>query len=63
MSHTQLRIHLARLEELEYVLVHAGGGKRRFVYSRANDYDPNLKRAPGHLKGAWRPPKSRRTRN
>jgi hypothetical protein len=55
LSHTQLRIHLTRLEELEYVLVHAGGGKRRFVYSLANEYDPNSKGGAEHLKGGWRP--------
>jgi hypothetical protein len=31
-GHTQLKIHLHRLEELEYVLVHRGGRGQSFVY-------------------------------
>jgi DNA primase len=30
--HTQLKLHLQRLEELEYVLVHRGGRGQSFVY-------------------------------
>jgi hypothetical protein len=31
-GNTQLKIHLHRLEELEYLLVHQGSRGRRFVY-------------------------------
>ena len=30
--HTQLKVHLGRLEELEYLQVHAGGARQRMVY-------------------------------
>ena len=35
MGQTQLRVHLARLVEMEYLLVHAGMRGRRFVYELA----------------------------
>jgi hypothetical protein len=31
-GHTQLKVHLKRLEEMEYLLVHRQQGTRRFVY-------------------------------
>jgi hypothetical protein len=31
-GHTQLKVHLGRLEELEYLHVHAGGARKRIVY-------------------------------
>ncbi len=38
-GNTQLKIHLHRLEELEYVLVHAGGRGQSFVYELAYEGD------------------------
>jgi DNA primase catalytic core len=38
-SQSQLKTHLQRLEELEYLLVHAGGPRRRMIYEL--NYDPN----------------------
>ena len=38
-SDTQLRVHLDRLVELEYVLAHAGRNGQRFVYELAFDGD------------------------
>jgi DNA primase len=38
-GHTQLKIHLHRLEELEYLMVHQGGRGQSFVYE-LNEYDP-----------------------
>jgi hypothetical protein len=34
-GHTQLKVHLGRLEELEYLVVHRGGRGGRFVYELA----------------------------
>jgi hypothetical protein len=46
---TQLKVHLGRLEELEHLLVHAGGARRRMVYELADyAYD-------GHWSGSGRP--------
>lgn len=53
LGHTQLRVHLARLQELEYLLVHAGGGKRRVLYSLL--YDRNLVGVKPDVAGVWRP--------
>jgi hypothetical protein len=36
-GNTQLKVHLKRLEELEYVLVHQGGPGRRMIYELAYD--------------------------
>jgi hypothetical protein len=36
-GHTQLKVHLGRLEELEYVLVHRGGRGQSFVYELLYD--------------------------
>jgi len=69
-SHTQVRVHLDRLVELEYVLVHRGGRGQSFEYEllydgRGGDGAPflaglidveALKKAPydGDLAGGWR---------
>jgi len=53
LGNTQLRVHLARLEDLEYLLVPAGGAKRRVVYELA--YDPNLAGVKGDMAGPSRP--------
>jgi hypothetical protein len=37
-GHTQLKVHLKRLEELEYLLVHRGGRGQAFAYELV--YDP-----------------------
>jgi hypothetical protein len=39
LSEKQLRVHLDRLVELEYVLAHAGRNGQRFVYELAFDGD------------------------
>jgi DNA primase len=36
-GHTQLKVHLGRLEELEYLHVHAGGARKRIVYELVYD--------------------------
>jgi DNA primase len=41
-GHTQLKIHLHRLEELEYLIVHQGGRGQSFVYEMPCRYDGNL---------------------
>jgi DNA primase len=38
---TQLRVHLGRLQELEYLLVHHGGRGQSFVYELVFDRSPN----------------------
>jgi hypothetical protein len=69
-SHTQVRIHLERLVELEYVLVHRGGRGQSFEYELLYDGQGQdgasflaglidaeaLKKEPydGHLAGGWR---------
>ena len=47
-GNTQLKIHLKRLEELEYLLVHRGGRGQSFVYELL--YDGNANGQP-HLNG------------
>ncbi len=47
-GNTQLKIHLRRLEDLEYLLVHRGGRGQSFVYEFL--YDGNSKDTP-HLNG------------
>jgi hypothetical protein len=39
-GHTQLKVHLKRLEELEYLLVHRGGRGQSFVYELLFDPPP-----------------------
>jgi DNA primase len=40
-GHTQLKIHLKRLEELEYLLVHRGGRGQSFVYELLYEPPPD----------------------
>ena len=54
LSNTQLRVHLGRLEDLEYLLIHAGGGKRRMIYELVYHYDPNLAGSEALLAGPER---------
>ena len=48
-GHTQLKVHLRRLEELEYLLVHRGGRGQSFVYELLYDGDANSEQP--HLVG------------
>ncbi len=48
---TQIRIHLDRLHELEYLIVHRGGRGQTFLY----EYDGNLAGSEVGLAGAKRP--------
>ncbi len=48
-GNTQLKVHLRRLEELEYLLAHRGGRGQSFVYELLYDRD-TVKEAP-HLSG------------
>lgn len=48
-GNTQLKVHLRRLEELEYLLVHRGGRGQSFVYELLYDGDAEID-AP-HLSG------------
>jgi DNA primase catalytic core len=52
-GHTQVRVHLERLAEMEYLLVHRGGRGQRFVYELLYDGDP-AREAP-HLMGLLDP--------
>jgi DNA primase len=53
-GHTQLKIHLHRLEELEYLLVHQGGRGQSFVYE-LHEYDPKKSGSEVELSGSSRP--------
>ena len=44
MSEKQVRVHLDRLVELEYVIPHGGRGGQRFVYELAFDGDVDSER-------------------
>ena len=46
---TQARVHLDRLVEMEYLLVHHGGRGQNYVY------ELDLAGAGDHLAGSWRP--------
>ena len=48
-GNTLLKVHLARLEELEYLLVHRGGRGQSFVYELLYEKaeDPSKPRLPG----------------
>ena len=46
---TQLKVHLRRLEELEYLLVHRGGRGQSFVYELL--YDGEAEQPAPHLCG------------
>jgi DNA primase len=48
---TQVRIHMDRLHELEYLIVHRGGRGQTFLY----EYDGDLAGSEGQLAGAKRP--------
>lgn len=48
-GHTQLKVHLHRLEELEYLLVHRGGRGQSFVYELLYDGDTGTETP--HLSG------------
>ena len=60
-SATQIRVHLDRLTELEYMIVHHGGRGQSFVYellcesSESYSYDLNLAGPEAHLTGSKRP--------
>ena len=48
-GHTQLRVHLDRLVELEYLLVHRGGRGQHYVYELL--YDGSLQEDRPHVSG------------
>lgn len=48
-GNTQLKVHLHRLEELEYLLVHRGGRGQSFVYELL--YDGDAEQPAPHLSG------------
>ena len=48
---TQVRVHLDRLQEMEYLIVHRGGRGQTFLY----EYDSNLAGLEGRLVGPKRP--------
>ena len=48
---TQVRVHLDRLQEMEYLIVHRGGRGQTFLY----EYDSNLAGLEGRLAGPKRP--------
>jgi hypothetical protein len=48
---TQVRIHLDRLQEMEYLIAHRGGRGQTFLY----EYDPNLAGQEDHMAGPKRP--------
>jgi hypothetical protein len=50
-GHTQLRVHLDRLAEMEYLIVHQGGRGQSFVY----EYDGRLAGPEDQLAGSKRP--------
>ena len=50
-SATQVRVHLDRLQEMEYLIVHHGGRGQTFLY----EYDVNLAGSAGHLTGKTAP--------
>jgi hypothetical protein len=52
-GHTQLKVHLGRLEELEYLHMHAGGARKRIVYELV--YDANLAGDKDDESGPGRP--------
>jgi len=50
-GHTQVRVHLDRLAEMEYLIVHQGGRGQSFLYQ----YDGNLAGAEADLAASKRP--------
>jgi hypothetical protein len=53
-GNTQLKVHLGRLEDLEYLQVHAGGARRRMVYELSYGYDPNWSGVEANWSGPGR---------
>ena len=52
---TQLRMHLRRLEEMEYLILRRGGGQgQTFVYQLRCDYDGNFAGSEGNFAGTSR---------
>jgi hypothetical protein len=51
-----LKVHLSRLEEMEYLLVHSGGARKRIVYELFHDYDRNWSGSGRPLVGAQERP-------
>jgi DNA primase len=50
---TQLRLHLRRLEEMEYLILRRGGGQGQlFVYQLRCDYEASFAGAEGNLAGS-----------
>ena len=43
-GHTQLKVHLKRLQDLEYLLVHRGGRGQSFVYELLYEPSPDAQR-------------------
>lgn len=63
-GHTQLKVHLHRLEELEYLTVHHGGRGQSYVYELNLSGSEPEKSGPsrphvGHLSGGGRPAETR----
>jgi DNA primase len=54
-GHTQLRVHLDRLAEMEYLIVHQGGRGQSFVY----EYDGRMTGPEDQLAGSKRPQNGR----
>jgi hypothetical protein len=54
---TQLRLHLRRLEEMEYLIVRRGGPGQTFVYQLRFDYDDNRAGLEGNCAGGARVPR------
>jgi DNA primase len=53
---TQVRVHLDRLQEMEYLIVHRGGRGQTFLYEYDTKlYDFGLAGSEGHLAGSKRP--------
>ena len=53
-SNTPLKVHMKRLQEMEYLLVHSGGPRRRLVYEY--NYDSNWSGSgPGLVRGGVGP--------
>jgi DNA primase catalytic core len=53
-SHTAIRKHLSRLEDLEHVVAHGGGGRRQVAYELAGlEYDGRHGSISGDLAPPW----------
>lgn len=51
-GHTQLKVHLHRLEEMEYLIAHQGGRGQRFLYELAYNSDGGETFLPGLIDAA-----------